>query len=75
MSNKYDPAYKLEVCQAVESGTATVAEMSHETGDWLFIGRCKFSKKKLVVTIFNNEKEFLSDSIKTLTFISKPISE
>ena len=32
MSKKYDPAYKLEVCQAVESGAATVAEMSRETG-------------------------------------------
>ena len=32
MSKKYDPAYKLEVCQAVESGSATVAEMSRETG-------------------------------------------
>jgi len=32
MSKKYDPAYKLEVCKTVESGTATVAEMSRETG-------------------------------------------
>ena len=32
MSKKYDPAYKLETCQAVASGTATVAEMSRETG-------------------------------------------
>ena len=32
MSKKYDPAYKLEVCQAVDSGTATVAEMSREIG-------------------------------------------
>ena len=32
MSKKYDPAYKLEVCKAVESGTATVSEMSKETG-------------------------------------------
>ena len=32
MSKKYDPAYKLQVCQTVESGTATVAEMSRETG-------------------------------------------
>jgi transposase len=29
---KYDPAYKLEVCQSAESGTATVAELSRETG-------------------------------------------
>lgn len=36
--------------------------------DWLFIGRCKFNKNKLVVTVFNNEKKFLSESIKTLTF-------
>ena len=32
MSKKYDPAYKLEVCKAVESGTATVSEMSREIG-------------------------------------------
>jgi len=32
VSKKYDPAYKLEVCKTVESGAATVAEMSRETG-------------------------------------------
>ena len=32
MSKKYDPAYKLEVCKSIESGHATVAEMSRETG-------------------------------------------
>ena len=33
MSKKnYDPAYKLEVCKAVDSGGTTVAEMSRETG-------------------------------------------
>jgi len=32
VSKKYDPAYKLEVCKSVESGHATVAEMSRETG-------------------------------------------
>ena len=32
MSKKYDPAYKLEVCKTVESGTVTVAEMSREIG-------------------------------------------
>ena len=32
MSNKFDPAYKLEVCKTVDSGMATVAEMSRETG-------------------------------------------
>lgn len=32
MKKNYDPAYKLEVCQAVESGTATVPEISSETG-------------------------------------------
>jgi transposase len=35
MSNKrkrYDPAYKLEICKSVDSGTATVAELSRETG-------------------------------------------
>jgi len=31
-SNRYDPAYKLEVCKTIDSGTATVAEMSRETG-------------------------------------------
>ena len=32
MSKKFDPAYKLQVCQSVESGAATVAELSRETG-------------------------------------------
>jgi len=35
MSNKrkrYDPAYKLEICKSVDSGTATVAELSREIG-------------------------------------------
>jgi len=29
--NRYDPAYKLEICKSVDSGTATVAELSRET--------------------------------------------
>ena len=32
MTKQYDPAYKLGVCQTVESGASTVAEMSRETG-------------------------------------------
>ena len=32
MTKKFDPAYKLQVCQSVESGTATVPELSRETG-------------------------------------------
>ena len=32
MSKKFDPAYKLEVCKTVDSGHATVVEMSRETG-------------------------------------------
>ena len=32
VSKKYDPAYKLEVCKTVESGHATVSELSRETG-------------------------------------------
>ena len=33
MSKKnYDPAYKLQVCKTVDSGMATVSEMSRETG-------------------------------------------
>ena len=31
-SKRYDPAYKLEICKSVESATATVAELSRETG-------------------------------------------
>jgi len=31
-SKRYDPAYKLEVCKSVESGLATVPELSRETG-------------------------------------------
>jgi len=29
---KFDPAYKLEVCKTVDSGSATVPQMSRETG-------------------------------------------
>jgi len=29
---KFDPAYKLEVCKTVDSGQATVTELSRETG-------------------------------------------
>ena len=32
MSKGYDPAYKLEVCKTIDGGTATVPEMSRETG-------------------------------------------
>ena len=32
MSKKYDPAYKMEVCQTIESGVATVPEINQETG-------------------------------------------
>ena len=31
-SKRYDPAYKLEICKSVESGVATVPELSRETG-------------------------------------------
>ena len=32
MANVYDPGYKLEVCKQVESGAASVVEISRETG-------------------------------------------
>ena len=32
MTKKFDPAYKLQICQAVDSGASTVAELSRETG-------------------------------------------
>jgi len=32
VARKFDPAYKLQVCQAIESGTATAPEISQETG-------------------------------------------
>jgi len=32
MAKQYDPAYKLQICQAVEIGTATIPELSKETG-------------------------------------------
>ena len=32
MSKRYDPAYKLELCKTVDSGAATVPELSRETG-------------------------------------------
>ena len=32
MGKTYDPAYKLEICKQVESGIATVPELSRETG-------------------------------------------
>jgi transposase len=31
-NKQYDPAYKAEICQALENKTATVAGMSRETG-------------------------------------------
>lgn len=34
----------------------------------LFKGNCKFGENKLVVTVTNNEKGFLDDDIKTITF-------
>jgi transposase len=32
MGKNYDPAYKLEICKQIESGIATVTELSRETG-------------------------------------------
>ena len=32
MTKKFDPAYKLQICQSVETGSATVVELSKETG-------------------------------------------
>jgi transposase len=32
MSSKFDPAYKLEVCKQIASGSATIPELSEETG-------------------------------------------
>ena len=32
MAKQYDPAYKLQICQAVDSGSVTVLEISRETG-------------------------------------------
>ena len=32
MTKAYDPAYKLQICQTVESGASTVPEISQETG-------------------------------------------
>ena len=29
---QYDPAYKMEICQAVEAGASSIAGMSRETG-------------------------------------------
>ena len=32
MKKQYDPAYKLQICRTVESGTATIPELAKETG-------------------------------------------
>ena len=32
MAKVYDPAYKIEICKQVESGSASVSEISRETG-------------------------------------------
>ena len=32
MGKTYDPAFKLEICKQVESGSVTVPEISRETG-------------------------------------------
>ena len=65
----FTPIYTIEL----KNGAT---ESSVKYGDkWLFLGRCKFSANKCVVTVFNNEKGFLDDSIKTLTFIKSDIPD
>ena len=32
MGKEYDPAYKVEICKQIESGDASVSELSRETG-------------------------------------------
>jgi hypothetical protein len=41
--------------------------------DMLFSGLCKFGKSKLIVTINNNDKGFLDDSITEIVFIREDI--
>lgn len=41
--------------------------------DWLFLGKCRFSNDKLVVTVSNNEKGFLDESIEKITFIKEKV--
>ena len=46
---RYDPAYKLEVCKQVESGMATVHEISKETGigkNTLYVWLERYRKNK-----------------------------
>ena len=57
-------AYKVD-----ENGRAYI-----DGNMWLFIGRCKFSEDKLVVTVINNN-DFLDESIKKITFIKEEMSE
>jgi hypothetical protein len=40
----------------------------------LFTGLCKFGKNKLVVTIENNSKGFLDDSVRKLVFVREDIA-
>lgn len=59
--------------EVLENGS-TQSSVNH-WDTWLFLGKCKFSKNKCVITVFNNEKGFFDNSVKTLTFIKGGIPE
>ena len=65
----FTPIYSVEL----ENGAT---ESSVKYGDkWLFLGKCKFSANKLVVTVTSDKYGILGDSIKTLTFIKSDIPD
>ena len=46
----------------------------YRDGDaWLFLGDCRFGKKKFIISIRNNEKGFLPDDIEKITFIREDL--
>jgi hypothetical protein len=57
-----------------------ISSRNPETGEfhyatWLFQGNCRFGEESLVVTITDNKKGFLDNSIKRITFIRTDMNE
>jgi hypothetical protein len=72
------------ICRFAVSGALVlfydVSARNIETGairgsELLFSGLCKFGSDKLVVTIRNNDKGFLDDSITEIVFVREDIEE
>jgi hypothetical protein len=61
-----------EIGVSFDYGTGIAFRIDHSNSgdDWLFLGRWKYTKgaDTFRVNVFNNEKGFLDDSVKTITF-------